>query len=134
MTLNLNWTTISVSRPALVVSEIEASIRQSHIAPLKDNKDGSGSENLRFRNQFVLGPHYVEALADWQRVDVPPSICLMAHPDLNVYQVRYAGKSLTLVGFILDPDKPQSGDAEIIEAEHGKEAIEIGRIVCSVVK
>ena len=36
------------------------------------------------------------------------------HPDLNSYQARYEGMSITLLGFILDPDNPQASDAAVI--------------------
>lgn len=87
---------------------------QSLLALQKNNKVGSVSENLRYRNQFVLGPYYIEKLTDWQRIDVTGSIILTAHPSLNIYQAERAGKSLTLVGFILDPDKPANSDADIV--------------------
>jgi hypothetical protein len=88
----------------------------SLLASKKDNEFVSVSRNLKYHNQFVLGPYYIQGLTDWQRIEVTPSILLMTHPDLNTYQTQYASKSLTLVGYILDPDKPQSCDADIVNA------------------
>ena len=82
----------------------------------KSHGVGSVAKNLLYRNQFVIGPSYFEELTAWKRIEVTPSIFLMGHPDLNTYQVKYAGKSLTLIGFILDPDRPQSRDADIVDA------------------
>jgi hypothetical protein len=99
----------------LVITATDAPAMQSLSALQKNNEDRPVYDNLRYHNQFVLGPSYIEELADWQRFEVIPSIHLMAHPALNTYQARNAGRSLTLVGYILDPDRPQSSDADIIE-------------------
>jgi len=74
----------------------------------------SMSEKLLYRNQFVLGPSFVEELTSWKRIKVNGSIHLTIHPDLNAYQAIYENKSITLLGFILDPDNPQASDSDII--------------------
>jgi hypothetical protein len=66
------------------------------------------------RGQFVLGPQPVERLASWNRYAVGPALHLSAHPALNVTQARGDGLSITLLGFILDPDAPELSDAEIV--------------------
>ena len=73
-------------------------------------------EKLQYSNQFVLGPAYIERLGTWQKIKVNHSIYLMVHPDLNAYQAAHENKSLTLIGFILDPDNPQNSDADIVNA------------------
>ena len=71
-------------------------------------------EKLLYRNQFVLGPFFIEELASWKRIKINSSLHLTVHPDLNTYQAIYENKSITLLGFILDPDNPQAGDSDII--------------------
>ena len=66
------------------------------------------------RGQFVLGPRPVERLASWNQYAVGPGLHLSAHPALNVTQARGDGLSITLLGFILDPDAPELSDAEIV--------------------
>jgi hypothetical protein len=66
------------------------------------------------RGQFVLGPQPVERLASWNQYAVGPALHLSAHPALNVTQARGDGLSITLLGFILDPDAPDLSDAEIV--------------------
>ncbi|MGZ6271037.1 MAG: hypothetical protein ACXWN2_04955 [Candidatus Limnocylindrales bacterium] len=41
-------------------------------------------------------------------------LLLEVHPDLPVTQVEAAGLQLTLLGFMLDPDRPEAGDVELL--------------------
>jgi hypothetical protein len=68
------------------------------------------------RGQFVLGPRPLERLASWNRYPIGPALHLTAHPALDVTQVRGDGLSLTLLGFILDPEAPDLGNAGIVGA------------------
>lgn len=80
----------------------------------KEKQVESASGNLLYRNQFVLGPYVIEGLLGWKRIYVTPTILLTTHPALNIYHAEHADKSLTLIGFILNPDKPECNDADII--------------------
>ena len=71
-------------------------------------------ERLLFRRQFILGPRFVEGFQTWNRLSVRPSICLTTHPDLPAHQARSGDISLLLLGYILDPYRPQATDADII--------------------
>jgi hypothetical protein len=66
------------------------------------------------RGQFVLGPQPVERLASWNQYAIGPALHLSAHPALNVTQARGDGLSITLLGYILDPDAPDLDDAGIV--------------------
>jgi len=70
----------------------------------------------RFCHQFLLGPEYVERLEGWGRFNVTESLKLMAHPELTVDQVTDGCKSITLIGFILDPDHPQRDNTGVIQS------------------
>ena len=72
------------------------------------------SDTLLHRRQFILGPRFVESRRHWQRVHVRESICVTAHPDLHVRQVTRGGKSLTLLGYLLDAEHPEHGDEDIL--------------------
>jgi hypothetical protein len=74
----------------------------------------SSNHDIWRRGQFVLGPRPVERLASWNRYKVGPALHLTAHPELDVTQARGEGLSITLLGFILDPDAPELSDAEIV--------------------
>ena len=63
----------------------------------------------------MLGPRPVERLTSWNRYKVGPALHLTAHPALDVTQARGDGLSITLVGFIVDPDTPSLSDAEIVD-------------------
>jgi hypothetical protein len=73
-------------------------------------------ENLLFRRQFILGPHFIEDFPSWKRIKVRDNICLTVHPDLNRRQTVYRAKSITLLGYILDPNDPLSQDQDIIDS------------------
>lgn len=68
----------------------------------------------RFRNQFLLGPEFVDELSGWQQFDIAPAFKLMAHPEIDVAQVIAGRQSITLIGFILDPENPQRNNAEVL--------------------
>jgi hypothetical protein len=88
------------------------------------NQSSYDRSKLSYRRQFILGPRFVEhiatpsgpvePLAGWQRVAIRPTVCLTVHPDLAVCQVRDGQRSITLLGFILDPTEPQASDREIV--------------------
>jgi len=65
--------------------------------------------------QFVLGPYVPEAYAAWQHVEVDSNHHLMAHPSLNVDRVDGDGLSVVLLGYILDPGKPDAGNSDILK-------------------
>lgn len=67
-------------------------------------------------NQFLLGPAFVERLAHWQQLTVAGQLKLTAHPDLACTQVADAGRELTLIGHMLDPDAPDATNAAILRA------------------
>jgi hypothetical protein len=73
----------------------------------------SGFDRLLYRNQFVLGPQFVEWLPGWKRYELNGSARLTVHPDLPCYQVSEGSRSITLLGFILDPDDAKATDQEI---------------------
>ena len=76
---------------------------------------GTESGNLRYRRQFVLGPRRLEALRDWPCVAIGTGLVAQAHPDLGLTQVQLGSRTLTLLGYMLDPRSPDRGDREILE-------------------
>lgn len=70
---------------------------------------------LLYRRQFILGPSYVSTFSSWKTIRVRDTICITAHPQLNTHQsVRY-NKSVTLLGYILDPDNAEASDSDIVD-------------------
>ena len=80
----------------------------------KKKYDRPTSQKLLLRRQFILGPRFIEGLKSWKRINVRTTICLTVHPDLNTHQVVHEDKSITLLGYLLDPTDPQAQDADII--------------------
>ena len=71
-------------------------------------------ETLLFRRQFILGPRFVDAFPHWNRLMIKNNYFLTVHPDLKVTQIVRKNGSLTLLGYILDPDQPQATDYDIL--------------------
>lgn len=69
---------------------------------------------LLYRNQFVLGPVHVESFPGWKRYELDESTRLTVHPDLDCCQVATGRKSVTLLGFILDPDDATATNESIV--------------------
>ncbi|MEW6602580.1 MAG: hypothetical protein AB1499_16525, partial [Nitrospirota bacterium] len=71
-------------------------------------------EELLFRRQFILGPYFMDAFPSWNKIKISDLFCLTVHPELNVSQTVQGDKSITLLGFILDPDNEQARDKDIL--------------------
>ncbi len=69
---------------------------------------------LQYPNQFVLGDRYLGCLNHWKKVQVGKDLCLMVHPGLEVCRVGDDQKSLVLIGYILDSQRPDAGNETIV--------------------
>lgn len=76
--------------------------------------EAAAIRRLAFRRQFFLGGAGLEAFPDWARLRIAGTSWLSVHPDLDVCQATGANKSITLVGYVLDPNTPAAGNAEIV--------------------
>jgi hypothetical protein len=72
--------------------------------------------NLLFSSQFMLGRSCPDSLPDWRRHQVAADFHLATHPGLSVTQATHDDRTLTLVGFLLDPADPRAGDHRIVGA------------------
>jgi len=79
-----------------------------------DERAPSIRSRLLYRNQFILGPSFVDGLPAWRRVSIRPGICLTVHPDLGVCRIIEGNRSITLLGFMLDPEYPSRSDDRIL--------------------
>lgn len=77
-------------------------------------------EKALYRNQFILGPCFIDEFTSWGKTKVRNSICVTTHPGLNVYQVSHENTSITLIGYILDPDNSGASDSDIINGLIGE--------------
>jgi len=68
-----------------------------------------------FRRQYILGPRHLTHLKSWKKLIITPSVCVTVHPDLQTEQAIHNGNSITLLGYILDPENPLSTNSEIIQ-------------------
>ena len=56
----------------------------------------------------------MERFSHWKRISIGTTFCVTAHPDLGTCQISDNGHSVTLLGFILDPNNPAATDLDII--------------------
>jgi len=73
----------------------------------------TNKERLLLRRQFILGPRFIEDFPTWRKIKVSSSIFLTVHPELETEQVLSGDKSITLLGYILDPYEPLSSNFDI---------------------
>ena len=77
------------------------------------------NERLLYRRQFFLGDAggdaFRNAFPTWKKRAIAGGRELRAHPDLPMTHVESGGKSITLLGFVLDPDDPSATDTKILE-------------------
>lgn len=74
-------------------------------------RDGS---KLLFRRQFILSSNPHHRIAGGESAIVGGRHFVSTHKDLELTQVEKDGKSLTLIGFALDPEHPKATNAEIL--------------------
>jgi hypothetical protein len=77
------------------------------------------NETLAYRRQFFIGPADLPGFPSWKRLMIARAgagkLHLAVHPDLGLTHVAAGGKSLTLLGYLLDPDRPEATDRTILE-------------------
>lgn len=82
---------------------------------LEQDLGGDYSAN-RFVNQFVLGPVFIDSLTGWNHVSVNDALRLTVYPELQVEQVKDEEKTITIIGYILDPAYPAASNADVAKA------------------
>ncbi|HWR65401.1 MAG TPA: hypothetical protein VN364_04735 [Bellilinea sp.] len=70
-------------------------------------------QELKYRYQFFYGKTPLP-LERWTVYTMPNGNCLSAHPELSVTQIEQNGFQVTLLGFMLDPDRPDDKDVQIL--------------------
>lgn len=84
---------------------------------MKSQVDNSSEtlENLLFRRQFVFGPEEINNFPSWNKFTVGNETYLSVHPDLEAYRTEIQNKSITLIGYILDPNNIQARNSDIVD-------------------
>lgn len=68
-----------------------------------------------FPQQYVIGPKFVDCFEFGKKYEIAPSFLITSHPELNVSNIVLGHRSLTLIGYILDPNKPDHDNFQVIE-------------------
>ena len=87
----------------------------THLNPDANRPGDAAHERLLYRSQFILGRKPVDLFAAPRQLTIRQVLHLTVHPDLNLQVARHQEKMIVLLGFILDPENPRAGDADIIE-------------------
>lgn len=69
---------------------------------------------LLYRRQFILGNRFINEFDGWQKLKVSKNLYLTVHSDLEMESCKKGSKSLTLLGYIIDPANPSYDNKEII--------------------
>lgn len=64
--------------------------------------------------QFVLSDDQVHGPQHWAKTQVDERLVLYTHPKVPTSQVTENGRTLTLIGFLLDPEMPKADDQAIL--------------------
>ena len=67
------------------------------------------------RRQFTLGPEYIN-YEGWKKYTVTKKYYQSAHPDQTVSQVSHENKSITLLGYFIDPYQYELSQEDILES------------------
>lgn len=81
-----------------------------HSLALRDNPH----HGLFRSGQFMLGRRFPPGVDAWRRLVLGQGLKLAVHPTLGVAQVSGAQKSLTAIGYLIDPREPTATDDEIL--------------------
>lgn len=65
------------------------------------------------RRQFVLGSEHFQ-IEGWQKYTIADRYYLTIHPDLTFRQVKRENKSLTVLGYFIDPFQAEISDIDIL--------------------
>lgn len=77
-------------------------------------------ERLLFRRQFIMGPSFIDKYSTWNKFRVGNTLFATVHPDLPYSQVSVKGITISLLGFIVDPDHPEYKNEDILQDLLGK--------------
>ena len=73
-----------------------------------------GMDHLLYRRQYILSSESDHGLEHGRQVRIGGRYHLSVHPALELTHVEKEGKSLTLLGFALDPDSPEATNSQIL--------------------
>jgi hypothetical protein len=102
---------------AAITQLIFMDIHQAHTSNT-DIKQVVGVEQIDtrlFPNQFLIGPEIVSQFHGWKTLHIRQDIIVNHHPRLRAVQLHGVQCSLTLLGYILDPDDRTASDEIILD-------------------
>jgi hypothetical protein len=85
------------------------------LRPAQHSESGTRLESLLYCGQFILGPSFVGNLSGWQKLSLDSGLRITAHPELSLCQRSRGVRSLTLIGYLVDPDRTYAADSDILD-------------------
>jgi len=73
------------------------------------------TEKYLYRRQYLLAPCRIDCFNNWKQIQISKDYFLATHPDLPVTSVHCPNKSIYLLGYIIDPYKPDFDDSQIMQ-------------------
>lgn len=71
-------------------------------------------DNLIFNRQFIMGGKLTERLEGWNEYEVCKGIYVTSHPNLEIEIDRNMNQTVIMIGYILDPKKPEYTNKMIV--------------------
>lgn len=73
-------------------------------------------DNLVYRRQFILSSKELVPLSHWQHLKLDDDrYRLYAHPDLELAEIKDAGKRIILLGYIFDAQNPRYSNYDVLK-------------------
>lgn len=82
--------------------------------PKTDSEISDVINPAHYISQFLLGPISTVCPDGWTKTEIEGGLQLGTHPELSVTHAASKDRSLTLIGFMLDPDLPDAIDTDIV--------------------
>lgn len=83
---------------------------KGRVSPWLTNAD------LVSRRQFAITDRPLEDLAAWNRTALRCGMSVQAHPELEVTQLSTATRTVTMIGYAVDPSRPSATNEDIVAA------------------
>jgi ornithine cyclodeaminase/alanine dehydrogenase-like protein (mu-crystallin family) len=103
------------TRNSLKTSQWTVSLLKRPLKVSRALRSGEKMSKHLFRSQFILGPHYIHTFEDWNKTQTAGRFFITSHPNLSLCQVSSGHRSLTLLGYMVDPLNPDHDDRLILE-------------------
>jgi hypothetical protein len=72
-------------------------------------------ERFLYRRQYIVAPYRVSPQEGWKQIELGNGYILNAQPDLPLTAAHHQGRSIYMLGYILDSSNPSFNDTQIMQ-------------------